>query len=78
MVDVVLENGKFVGVLRCSGCIVWRGEPLATKRAALAEAQEHRMQLRANQDDRDSQRFTMDLAAGLAEESRGDDEVLSL
>lgn len=77
-VDAILERGRFVGVVRRSGHIVWRGEARTSKSTALADAQHHRMQDRSTQDDRDSQRFTMDLAADLAEQSRGDDGGLGL
>ena len=77
-VDAVVKEGRFVGVVLCSGRIVWSGEAHTTKKAALAEAQQHMPHIRAIQDDRDSQQFTMDLAAGMAEPSPGDDWVLGL
>lgn len=79
-VDVILERGRFVGVvrMRCSGAIVWRGEPRTRKSTALADAQHQKMQERTTQDDRDSKTFTMDMAADLVEQSRSDDGGLGL
>ena len=77
-VDAIVEGGRFVGVVRLSGRIIWHGEPRTTKLESLTEAQQHMTRDRVTQDDRDSQQFTMDLAASLAEPSWADDGVLGL
>lgn len=75
---IPVAGGGFVGVVRHLGETIWSGVVRATKREALADARHQRTLTQAVQDDRDSKKVTMDLAAGPTYQSWGDGGALGL